>query len=537
MSINLKSLLLTSACMLMAPSVLAATAGNAGSGANSYLFIENAVDNEYFITSNTRTPRFSGANIWTRYNNGQEALGYMGWALAASNRYVDFWITDSPIATPFVGLRCRQDGGNCPSVGHIPATYLDSQGLYHTMNGNSINNGNSSYGTFSPSSFEYFRQLPVGSTNAFELNFCYTTTNYDYESGVRCKDITTGGATWRYYTQTVTKVGHLNLLSTGSMSEIMVASDGSASVTGSGDLCNVGVVGNVNGVICKMVSYNYQQTQQVTNQLFISMIIDTATLGFTPGNRDIQFSGDNANWKLYNATNTVYSDIFTTGGQYVYVFLSNTFFRNVLNSGNNITNNDALFTFAFNNTAYPTSGYYQFTASNQVNITPREYGISIISSDGSSKPKNAGNIGSAQPVEFEYKVTTSAVRQADSITAQVTGDSTTINGIPYCLFTSTDGTYSVPIPAYLSYTAQSGSTVTERNSCAEAPIDMTAANWVQTAWDAAVNDGFFYTTTLKLLFPMNDSRSRLTVAGDDWMGTVSASGEVKVTATWVGVDK
>ncbi|WP_446918431.1 hypothetical protein, partial [Klebsiella pneumoniae] len=28
-----------------------------------------------------------------------------------------------------------------------------------------------------------------------------------------------------------------------------------------------------------------------------------------------------------------------------------------------------------------------------------------------------------------------------------------------------------------------------------------------------------------------------TTDGHDWMGTVSASGDVKVTATWVGVDR
>lgn len=66
---------------------------------------------------------------------------------------------------------------------------------------------------------------------------------------------------------------------------------------------------------------------------------------------------------------------------------------------------------------------------------------------------------------------------------------------------------------------------------------MTNAAWVQTAWNANVNDGFFFTTTLKLLFPMDDSHSQFTTDGHDWMGTVSATGDVKVTATWVGVDR
>ena len=76
-----------------------------------------------------------------------------------------------------------------------------------------------------------------------------------------------------------------------------------------------------------------------------------------------------------------------------------------------------------------------------------------------------------------------------------------------------------------------------RNSCSEQAVDMTHANWVQTAWNANVDDGFFFTTTLKLLFPMNDTRSTQTVEGQDWMGTVNANGKVEVIAKWIGVDR
>lgn len=76
----------------------------------------------------------------------------------------------------------------------------------------------------------------------------------------------------------------------------------------------------------------------------------------------------------------------------------------------------------------------------------------------------------------------------------------------------------------------------KRNSCSEAAVSMRDAQWQQTPWDANNNDdGSYYATDLKLLFPMNDSRSMLTVSGADWEGVVSASGEIKVTANWVGV--
>ena len=110
-------------------------------------------------------------------------------------------------------------------------------------------------------------------------------------------------------------------------------------------------------------------------------------------------------------------------------------FPKVLKAGADLTNKDALFTFYFDNSVTPQSGYYQFTPSTLINIVPREYGISIIASDGSAHPKASGKIGSEEPITFEYKVTTSASRQADSITAQVIGDAINMYGLPYCLFT------------------------------------------------------------------------------------------------------
>jgi hypothetical protein len=536
MSINWKALAFGAVCLFGAGHALAVTATNSGSGSNTYLFIDNGVDNEYFITPGSLDPRFSGANIWTRYSTSQRSLAYMGfvgWAYA--NRYFDMWLTDSPISSPFVGIRCMTNGSTCPSTGYIAADITDGEGFYHARSGSSVYNGSYGFASFGPAAFEYFRNQSVGASDAFTLNICYTTTDYDYASGARCKDLPSG-ANWRYYTMTLTKVGHLNLRSTGSLSEIWIASDGTPSVSSGNDLCQVGVANNTSGMICKMVSYSLQQTQRVTASLNFKMVVDTAALGFTPAAAEVMYSGDAASWTRYSSS-TTYTNVFTPGGEYVYVFLSNAFFKKVLTSGKDLTNKDSLFTFNFDNAVTPESGFYQFTASSQLNIIPKEYGISIVSTDGSSRPSSSGKIGDENPIEFEYRVTTSASRQADSITAQVVGDSTTLAGVPYCLFTSTDGALSVPIPAYLSYTSQAGAVVKKRNSCGESPIEMTDANWVQTAWNAAVDDGFFFTTNLKLQFPMNDSRSQFTTSGVDWIGNVSASGEVKVTATWIGVDK
>lgn len=529
-------ILLSAVCTLPA---LALKATSSGKGSNTYLFIENNVDKEYFITSGSLDPRFSGSNVWTKYKTKQVSLGYMsniGWS--NPNRYIDMWITDSPIIQPFLGIRCMTTGANCPASGYIAPNALDSFGFYHARTGGSLENGSYGAATLSPSAYEYFRSRSVSTTDVFELNLCYMSSSngdYDYASGTRCKDLTSN-AYWRYYSISLEKVGHLTLKGTGAMAEIWVASDGMPSIHEGSELCQTGIVSGVSGIICKMISYDLQQSKALTTSLKFRMVIDTATLGFSPAGSEVKYSGDAATWTNYSSS-AVYNKIFITGGEYVYVFLSKDFFKKSVNAGTDLTNKESLFTFDFNNSITPESGYYQFTPSTQLNILPKDYGISIISSDGSAAPSASGKIGDDQPITFEYTVTTSAPRQADSITAQVTGESTQLDGVPWCVFSSDDGTLKVPIPAYLSWISASGNEVKTRNSCSEDAVDITQALWTQTAWNANLDNSFFFTTKLKLLFPMNDSRSLFSVDGSDWMGNVKASGEVKVTATWVGVDR
>lgn len=533
---NIKiSLVLATSCMLYCGTLQAATAINSGSVSNTYLFIDNNVDNEFFITPGLLDPRFTGSNVWTRYSTYQTSLGYMGYALwGAVNRYFDMWLTDSPISHPFNGIRCMSNGSSCPSSGYLPADATDNEGFYHALSGNSVYNGSYGSASLSQSAYAYFRNQTVGAIDNFTLNFCYTLTNFDHASGEKCRDLSSG-AYWYYLAYKLTKVGHLTLKNTGALSEVFIASDGSSSVASGDSQCYSGIANQSSGVICKMLSYSLQQTQRVTAYLDFRMVVDTAQLGFTPAASEIKFSGDGASWINFS-TPTIYTNVFSTSGEYVYVFISNEFFKKMLNTSTQLSNSDSLFTFYFDNAVTPESGYYQFTASNKITITPKEYGISIVSSDGHSHPRSSGKIGDEKPIEFEYKVITSATRQADSITAQVTGESILLDGLHWCLFTSTDQISQVPIPAYLSWTSRSGTEMTTRNSCGESAIDMTDANWVQTAWNAAIDEGYFFTTTLKLIFPMNHSRSNFTTTGLDWMGTVSASGEIKVTASWIGVD-
>lgn len=525
------------ALMMMAVTAFqaeAATASSAGSGTQHYLFIENNVDAEYYISPASLEPRFTGSNAWTKYSTNQSSLGYIGNRNTGSNSYLDAWIENSPIDMPFLGIRCQNSASSCPSQGYLAGQYTDNQGFYHTMAGNTVARGNSAYSTLSDSAYEFFRNRTVGSSTQLVYNWCWTRTNYDYASGQRCKDLSSG-ATWRYYTYTIKKVSHLTLNSTNALSELWIASDGTPSIKVGSDYCYIANVEGKSGVMCKMVNYNLRETTVLTSALRFGMVVDTGILGFSPRNADVKFSGDGSEWYNHNQR-TSYNNIFTQGGNYVYVFMSNDFFKNMLSKGSSIDSNNPPFTFNFRNGNTPQSGYYQFTASSTLVVKPKEYGISIISSEGSQFPSGSGKIGDTSPIEIGYTVTTSAPRQADLVTAQVTGNSVILDGIHYCQFASKDNSIKVPIPAYLAYTSPSGVTVRSNNSCDQDPINLKDALWQETPWDASVDDGSFYTMHLKLLFPMNHIRSLTTIEGRDWMGEVSASGEVRVTATWQGVD-
>ncbi|HBT4732715.1 TPA: fimbrial protein [Klebsiella quasipneumoniae subsp. similipneumoniae] len=519
------------------PAMAALSVTSAGSTSNNFLFIENSIDNEYFITPSSLDPRFSGSNTWVKYGTSQVSLGYLGYVswTTPANYYQDMWIDNSPINGPFQGIRCYS-GSQCPASGYIEGLGTDNNGFYHAQVGSvaGVIGGAYAFASLSNAAYEYFRNMSTGSSETYVFNRCYTSVNYDYASGERCKDQTSGS--WRSVNYTLTKRGHLSLEATNALQELWVASDGTPSIAKDSGYCEIGVVSSTDGVICKMVKYNLQQTANLTASLTFRTYIDTDALGFTPSASTVRYSGDGSNWYNYSSS-TAYYNVFSTSGEYVYLFLSKTFLKNLVDAGVSITNSQP-FTFGFYNSLTTESGYYQFTPSLQLNIVPKEYGISILSSDGTTSASGSGTIGDEPPIVMDYTITVSGPRQADSITAQVIGDNITINDIPYCLFTSAQGDITVPIPAYLQYNSQTGATVQKRNSCSEAEISIADALWQQVPWDVNnTDDGSYYSTDLKLLFPMNDSRSALSVTGSDWEGVVSASGELKVTAIWAGVTK
>ncbi|WON76150.1 fimbrial protein [Serratia sp. UGAL515B_01] len=514
--------------------LLSSFATLAANVSNEYFFIENQVDREYFITPQRTDPRFSGANVFTKYTSGDQlSLGYMGYTGTLQlNSFADIWLEDSPINRPFIGNRCMRNTSACPSNGYLQG-YIGEAGVYHVEVNTSGGEALYARGIFSDSAYEYFKNLTVGSVETYKYRSCSTRTNYNPAAGQTCVSV---GGRQTNHEFTLTKAGYMRLESTNALQEIFIDSNGNPSLGLGSQFCSVGYIGSLNGVICKQVSYHIEGN--ALPQMRMSLRVNTGLLGFTPAANTIRLSADGASgWVNYNAR-TVASTLIKPGNDGIYVFFSQTFLKNLIDRGVDLTRSQDLFTFLFTNTAAPQSGYYEFSPSNSIILRPRDFGISIISKDLVLNPKREGKVGGKEPpIVFDYIVTTSGPKQANAITAQVSGPMEQKGGLPYCVFSSSDGKFRVPFSAYLTYTNDSGQTISSRNSCDNVPISLNAARWMEIPWpDPYQYDGSFYRTDLSLTFPMNEADSMWTLDGRDWMGVVSASGEVRVTATWTGAE-
>ncbi|EOI7708068.1 fimbrial protein [Providencia vermicola] len=504
---------------------------------NSYVFIENNVDNEFFITPRTTDPRFSGSNKYTRYSgDSQRSLGYMGYVNTGivANRNIDIWLENSQIDRPFTGNRCMR--GYCnDNSGYWPAQYLGKDGAYKIVQSNTNGQSNYARGIFSDSAYQYFLTLPVGSAETYSYRACMTTTDYDPSKGESCRSV--GGNIIASHEFNITKSGHIKLTSTGALQEIFIDSNGNPSIGLGSQFCRIGIIGNQNGIICQVI--DHETKGDIFNNIRLSLKINSTLIPFTPAANSILIGPDDGTNRWYNYNTTYQANYyFQNSNKHVSIFLSNTFLKLLISRGIDFTNSQEFFTFSFTNTAVPESGYYEFTPSNMLIIKPRDYGISIIPTDFNPKQSKTGKVGNDEPpIEFNYIVTTSGPRQADSITAKVDGPTITLKGRTYCLFSSDDDKFKVPFSAYLSFKNENGSQSSYRANCDSNEISLKNAFWEETPWDKPNQDlGSFYRTHLDLSFPMNDSNSFFTLDGIDWLGTVSASGTVVVKAIWTGPD-
>ncbi|WP_275075452.1 fimbrial protein [Providencia rettgeri] len=522
---------------VLTPNSFAATAP-----LQEYVIVENQIDNEFFIVANRVDPRFSGSNVFTKYQrNSQLSLGYMGYTgtpFSSAYNMGDIWLENSPVNQPFIGNRCMTNNRNCPATSYWPAQQLRDNGAYKIQQTGTPGESGYSRPIFSEAFYRWLAEIPPGTEYTFDLRTCTSRDDYDL-SNTTC--MTSGGrtSTQQHYIPT-NKKGNIILKGTGALQEVFVDSNGNPTIGLGSNFCSTGIVGNASGVICKLVELETKGSS-ISGSFTVRMYIDSAKLGLAraPAAAQIQYKGSNSTrWTNWSSTTNM-SEIFNNGSQNIEVFLSNAYLKSIVDASPNstVTLADSVYTFGFQS-PLPQSGFYEFTPSNYLIIKPRDYGISIIPADFNPNQSKTGKVGSEEPpIEFNYIVTTSGPRQADSITAKVEGPQTTLKGQSYCLFTSNDNKLNVPFSAYLSFKNGSGVKESYRASCDSNEISLKNALWAETPWDRPNEDlGSFYRTNLDLSFPMNDANSFFTLDGIDWLGTVSASGTITVKAIWTGPD-
>ncbi|WP_040691692.1 hypothetical protein [Providencia burhodogranariea] len=523
--------------MALAPNTFAATAA-----LQEYVIVENQVDNEFFIVANRIDPRFSGSNVFTKYQrNSQISLGYMGYTgtpFSSAYNIGDIWLENSPVNQPFLGNRCMTSSRNCPATSYWPAQQLRDNGVYKVQQTGTPGESQYSRPIFSEAFYRWLAEIPPGTAYTFDLRTCTSRDDYDLNT-TTCMTSSGRKDTQQHYIPT-NKRGHIILKGTDALQEVFVDSNGNPTIGLGSNFCSTAIVGRDSGIICKLVELETKGAS-ISGTFTVRMYIDHQKLGLTraPTASRIQYKGSNsARWTNWSSTTNM-SEIFTNGSKSIDVFLTNTYLKSIVDASPNstVTLADSVYTFGFES-SLPQSGYYEFTPSNYLVIKPRDYGISIIPADFNPHQSKTGKVGGNEPpIEFNYIVTTSGPRQADSITAKVDGPKTTLKNQSYCLFSSDDNKFNVPFSAYLSFKNNNGSKESHRASCDSNEISLKNALWEETPWDRPNEDlGSFYRTNLDLLFPMNEANSLFTLDGIDWLGTVSASGTVTVKAIWTGPD-
>lgn len=539
MKVNFSHLI---AALALSPlSALALTAStDSAAPERQFLFIENNTDDNLFVTPlGTLAPRLTGSNKWTgmKYQGSGEALqtslGYISPGITrnepAGNRF-DMWLDGLSVAYPLTGQRCITSISGCDiNTGEVKADYVDQTGFYGALN---TGGDKELHGLISPSFFDFMRQVPVGQNFTFTINTCMTTAVYDAKTGGRCRDQSEGS--WYKRQVSHTKGAHLRLLNINAVSEVYINSNG-VPVLGEGNSeCKMQVIGARSGIACKMVQYQLNVSGVASNtSIHIYPYITLPGLtGYTSA--DVQFSLDGNSWKQLNGMSSYYTFNELKGRNQMYMFFSSNFFKKLVEAGFSDMGSHNLINIRFENTTTPDSGWYEFSTTNELIIKPREFGVSIIAEDFSKITHREGYVGSAEPpLEYNYIVTTSSKTAADLVEVKVTAPSKVINGRSYCLFTSADGTTTVPFPALLSITTDAGKNRSFNAGCDDKWNDMTDALWSPNPWqDINGETGVMNKTRLKFSIPLNDPLSLRSVTGQDWMGDVSTTGTITVKATW-----
>ncbi len=522
-----------------------------GTSTNDFVLIENQVDGEYFISTRRLDGsfRFSGSNRISKYNVGQTSLGYMGRndTVLGAEQYYDMWLEDSPVDFPFVGQTCRSNESGCPSDFIHMTGLLKNNGVYGLYNATRPSGvtARKPYAVLADGMYEYFSRLPI--QRPFNLTFNYCVGNrgaiYNIGQNQTCDSyLADNEKRSRRDIFNLTKTANILLKSTNALQEIYIDSDGNTTPGLGSDFCKSHSIGNVNGISCLLAETVVEGDGAIDlpNNNQIALSVNSANLGNVPlFTNEVRFSGDQVVW--YNGASRTYVyayNVLKKQNKGIYVFLSQSYLKKLVDYGVDLGGASELFTFLFRNTSHGSSGYYEFTPSNTLLLRPRDYGVSIVDRETwSVYSKKEGKVGVDEPdIVFKYIITASGPRNADEVKIRVGGDKEVVNGINYCLFQSSDKSTKVVFPSYIQYLKSSNTWTKVPHGCGDRAVDLTDARWEQTPWVNAPEEGSFYRTLVDFGFSMSNPISNFTVDNRiDWEGVVRAQGTIQVEAIWRNV--
>lgn len=510
-----------------------------------YVFVENNNNDNFFVTpTGALDPRMTGSNRWTglKYNGSgtiyQQSLGYIdnGYnTLLLSNRLFDMWLENAPTSHLITGLRCINWYKGCDmATSLILPEATDAAGFY----GVSVPSGGAKWmhGMMSDQFYHYLNNASVGSNFTMTINTCTTAESYSAHFGQRCRNMASGN--WYVRKVSYTKGAHLKFENTNGITEVFINSDGVPTLGEGNSSCYPLVIGKISGLACKMLTYSLRDNGMSNSTIKVFPSINKPALESVINAEDMQFSLDSNTWKTVSKTSHYFTFNELKGKRSVYIFLSQNFFKQMVKLGISDSNTNDLFNFRMHNALAPESGWYEFSTSSQLIIKPRDFSVSIISKDYVQNPSRTGKIGSNSPsLDFDYIVTTNGKTSADEVLISVTGPTQKIYGRSWCIFKSLDSLTQVPFPASLTYKTRNGVNKTHDVGCDGLWRDMTDAFWLTTPWFSSNGAmGLMNKSNVRFSIPMNDERSLYTLNHSAWFGDVSASGEIRIKATWRNVN-
>lgn len=508
----------------------------------SFLYIENNKNDHVYILNFAAylENQLGGANAWT------EQKGITQFTLAKTSAdmktrnpsgfNLDMWET-GPISHPYITQACSIKTPNCTNDGKSPEhpQVVDEQGFYGLMN----LSVQETAARISPSFLNYLKTMQIGAALIREMNLCVTPEPYDARRGQRCKDMSTG--TWSIHRATNIKYAHLKMIPITGTDIIMVDSAGNPTVMPGSTNCkpysHVTPGRDSNGVLCHMFDYRLEHFADG------GQLVNKGTIGVRSKypNPELK-SYDSALYinssKFVGTNNPVGLNlIYLKGSSSVSVFFTKKYFSEYIktNLGRPVTETMEFF---IKNLIQPDLGDYIIDSSLQIDIKPRRYSVSIISSDGVATPYRKGLIGK-DILSFPYKIVESGPESADRLDVTLAQD----RGTPFqgtCTFYPTDivsNRVAVPIEAYLNFNTATPAKTKIPIGCNRAPVNLRELgirdNEPKISWtDPDGSSGITRSYLLNLEFDLTGRQAQKTVEGESWEGEVHQSGTLTIKGSW-----